>query len=119
MLLRSAPIRILSLASSKSIIMTTLRFWRAALRAGSDLIGRVALFGLAHHHALALRAHQDLVLGELEIDHHDDFAILAGGVERGFRSDRPCCAFRPRSSPCSCAPRPSGSCPWRARNRSS
>src|ERR1017187_10226766 len=33
--LRSAPIRILSLASSKSIIMTTLRFWRAAFSADS------------------------------------------------------------------------------------
>ena len=32
----------------------------------------------------AFRAHQDLVLGEFEIDHHDDFAILARGVEGRF-----------------------------------
>src|ERR1017187_9571613 len=35
------------------------------------VVRRVALFGLAHDHALALRAHQDFVLGELEIEHHE------------------------------------------------
>ena len=43
-----------------------------------------ALFGVAQDHRLAFRAHQDLVLGEFEIDHHDDLAILPRGVQRGF-----------------------------------
>ncbi len=48
------------------------------------MISGIALLGVAHHHALALGAHQDLVLGELKIEHHDDLAILSRGVERGF-----------------------------------
>ena len=53
-------------------------------RVAGFVIGRVALFGVAQDHGLALGAHQDLVLGQLEIDHHDDFAILARGIQRRF-----------------------------------
>ena len=53
-------------------------------RVAGLVIGRVALFGVADDHRFALGAHQDLVLGQLEIDHHDDLAVLPRGVQRRF-----------------------------------
>ena len=53
-------------------------------RVAGFVISGVLLFGVAHHHRLALRAHQDLVLGELEVEHHDDLAILARGIQRSL-----------------------------------
>ena len=53
-------------------------------RVAGFVIGGIALLGVAEDQRLALRAHQDLVLGQLEIDHHDDFAVLPRGVQRGF-----------------------------------
>jgi len=41
--------------------------------------GRDASFFLAHHHAPPFRAHEDLVLRELEVDHRDGFLVLTGG----------------------------------------
>ena len=48
------------------------------------VIGRGPLLGIAEDHRLPFRAHQDLVLGEFEIDHHDELAVLPGGVQRGL-----------------------------------
>ena len=43
------------------------------------VIGGVALFLFADDQRLAFHAHHDLVLGQLEIELRDHFAILAGG----------------------------------------
>src|SRR5579864_8742813 len=42
------------------------------------------LFFFREEQALALRAHQDLVLGQLKVIHQHGFAIVAGGVQRRF-----------------------------------
>ena len=43
----------------------------------------IALF-LVHDHGLALRAHHDLVLGLLEVDHLDHATVAACGKESGL-----------------------------------
>ena len=53
-------------------------------RVAGFVISGVLLFGVAHHHRLTLRAHQDLVLGQFEVEHHDYFAILPRGVQRSL-----------------------------------
>ncbi len=44
--------------------------------------GRHLLFLVVDDHGAALRAHHDLVLGELEVHHADDLLVVARGVER-------------------------------------
>ena len=44
--------------------------------------GRDAFLGLADDHRAPLRAHEDLVLGELEVVHPHDLLVVTGGVER-------------------------------------
>ena len=46
------------------------------------VVGRAAALVLGHDHGAALRTHQDLVLGTLEVDHLDQTAIATGGKER-------------------------------------
>ena len=46
--------------------------------------GRDPLFFFGHDHGLSLDAHQDLVLGVLEVRHPHDLLIEARGVQRGF-----------------------------------
>src|SRR6266403_4516153 len=46
------------------------------------VIGRHALLGLAHDHGAPLGAHQDLVLGALELVHADDALVGARGEQR-------------------------------------
>ncbi len=48
------------------------------------VIRRVALFGIAQDQRFALGAHQHFVLGQLEINHRDDFAVLPRGVQSRF-----------------------------------
>ena len=42
----------------------------------------VALLRIAQDHGFTFRAHQDLVLGQLEIHHHDHFAVLPRRLQR-------------------------------------
>src|SRR6266480_2852277 len=51
-------------------------------RVAGLVIGRHALFGLAHDHGAPLGAHQDLVLGTLELVHADDALVGARGEQR-------------------------------------
>ena len=53
-------------------------------RVAGFVVGRVAAFGDAQDHAAPLRAHQHLVLGQLEVGHLDFFFVLAGGEQRGL-----------------------------------
>ena len=53
-------------------------------RVAGFMIRGVLLFVIADDQALAFHAHHHLVFGELEIELRDDFAILAGGHQRGF-----------------------------------
>ena len=48
------------------------------------VVGGVALFLVRQNHGLALDAHEDFVLGHLEIDHRDEFAVLARGPQCGL-----------------------------------
>ena len=48
------------------------------------VVGGVALVLVGHDHALALGAHEDLVLGLLEVDHLDPLLAGAGGVQGGL-----------------------------------
>ena len=48
------------------------------------MISRRLLLIFGHHGRFALRPHQYLVFGPLEIVHRDDFLVVAGGVERGL-----------------------------------
>jgi len=59
--------------------------------------GALLLF-VAHHHRFPLCAHQDLVLGELEIDVHDDLAVLPRRVQRRFVNK--VCQIRSSESGC-------------------
>ena len=45
---------------------------------------RDLLLFVVDDHRATLRAHQDLVLGELEVEHADDLLVVASGVERRF-----------------------------------
>jgi hypothetical protein len=53
---------------------------------GDRVAGLVPRRGLlllvAHHHVATRHAHQDLVLGELDVDHRDHVLVLAGGEQR-------------------------------------
>src|SRR4051794_20657714 len=46
------------------------------------MISSDALLFVRDDHRLALRAHQDLVLGQLEIRHGDNFFVIAGRIQR-------------------------------------
>ena len=46
------------------------------------VIGRIALLLVGQQHGLALGAHEHLVLGQLEVEHHHRLAVLAGGIQR-------------------------------------
>jgi len=46
--------------------------------------GGVPLLFLGHHHRAALRAHEDLVLGELEVRHADGVLVLTRGEQSGL-----------------------------------
>ena len=51
-------------------------------RVAGFVSGRDPLLRVADDHRPSLRAHQDLVLRELEVDHPHGLAVVARGVER-------------------------------------
>ena len=53
-------------------------------RVARFVVGGVLLFFVGQDHGLALDAHEDFVLGHLEVRHGDEFAVLAGGPQRGL-----------------------------------
>src|ERR1022692_2468498 len=61
-----------------------IRYGSRHQRVARLVVRRIAFLGVAQDHGLALGAHQDFILGQLKVDHHDDFAVLTGGVQCGL-----------------------------------